>query len=181
MRTITLFSSIFFIFSIMAYSAETNFHSFKVKDINGKEKSLADYKGKVVLVVNVASKCGLTPQYEGLQKLYEKYNSKGFEIVAFPANNFGKQEPGSNFEIKKFCKDKYRVTFNLMSKIDIKGSNTHELYKYLIENTTKKDIEWNFVKFLIGPDGNIISRYKQNTKPSDKKLVSRIKKELSKL
>ncbi|MCM8542819.1 MAG: glutathione peroxidase [Lentisphaeraceae bacterium] len=181
MRSLSLFSLSFFLFSYMAFSAETNFHSFKVNTIDGKEKSLSDYKGKVVLVVNVASKCGLTPQYDGLQKLYEKYQSKGFEIVAFPANNFGKQEPGSNLEIKKFCKDKYRVTFNMMSKIDVKGSNTHDLYKYLIENTSKKDIEWNFVKFLIGPDGNIISRYKQNTKPSDKKLVDTIKKELSKL
>lgn len=181
MRTLTLFSSIFFLFSIVSFGAEKNFHSFTVKNIDGKDKSLADFKGKVVLVVNVASKCGLTPQYEGLQALYEKYKPRGLEIVAFPANNFGKQEPGSNFEIKKFCKDKYRVTFNMMAKIDVKGSQTHELYKYLIENTSNKDIEWNFVKFLIGPDGNVISRYKQSTKPDDKKMLATIKKELNKL
>ena len=181
MNKFSLFFVVTLFFSLMGQSEEKNFHSFSVKDIDGKDKSLADFKGKVVLVVNVASKCGLTPQYEGLQELYQKYKSKGFEIVAFPANNFGKQEPGSNFEIKKFCTEKYNVTFNMMAKIDVKGSKTHDLYKYLVEQTGKKDVEWNFVKFLIGPDGEIVSRYKQKTKPSDKKLLSAIEKELSKL
>lgn len=181
MHKLSLFVSIFLFFSLLGVSADKTFHSFTVKDIDGKDKSLADFKGKLVLVVNVASKCGLTPQYEGLQELYKKYKSKGFEIVAFPANNFGKQEPGSNAEIKTFCTEKYSVTFNMMAKIEVKGSKTHDLYKYLIDATTKKDIEWNFVKFLIGPDGNVISRYKQKTKPSDKKLVATIEKELSKL
>jgi len=181
MRQSVLFLLVSVLISLSGFSAEKNFHSFKVKDIGDKDKSLADYKGKVVLVLNVASKCGLTPQYEGLQKLYDKYKSRGFVIVAFPANNFGKQEPGTNLEIKKFCTDKYGVTFDMMAKIDVTGSKKHELYKYLTENTEGAEISWNFEKFLIGPDGNIIKRFKPKTKPDDKKLVSTIEKELSKL
>ncbi len=166
--------------SFLGFSEEKNFHSFTVKSIDDKDVSLADYKGKVVLVVNVASKCGLTPQYKGLQELYDKYKDKGFEIVAFPANNFGKQEPGTNLEIKNFCSEKYKVTFNMMSKIEVAGSEKHELYKYLTEKTDGVEISWNFEKFLIGPDGNIIERFKPKTKPDDKKLVETLEKALEK-
>jgi len=181
MRQLTLFTSLILFLSLTGFSADKTFHSFKVKDIDGKDKSLSDFKGKVVLVLNVASKCGLTKQYEGLQKLYLKFKAKGFEIVAFPANNFNKQEPGSNEEIKMFCTQKYNVTFNMMSKIDVKGAGIHELYKHLIAETKADEISWNFEKFLIGPDGKIISRYKPRTKPDDKKLVKAIENALSKL
>jgi glutathione peroxidase len=178
MRQLTFFTG-FFLLLTSCLSAEQNVHTFTVKDIDGKDKSLADFKGKVVLIVNVASKCGLTTQYEQLQKIHDKYSSKGFEIIGFPANNFGKQEPGTNKEIKAFCKAKYAVKFSMMSKIDVKGDNKHELYKFLTAGG--KDISWNFEKFLIGPDGKIISRFKPKTKPDSKEIVSKIEEELSKL
>lgn len=181
MRQIIFYFAAVFLLCMSGVAADKNFHSFTVKTIDDKDQPLSAYKGKVVLVLNVASKCGLTPQYKGLQELYEKYKKKGFEIVAFPANNFGKQEPGSNFEIKTFCTKKYGVTFNMMAKIEVKGSNKHELYKYLTENTKGGEISWNFEKFLIGPDGNIIERFKPRTKPEDKKLVDAITKALEKL
>ena len=114
-----------------------------------------------------------------MQKLYEKYKDRGFVIVAFPANNFGNQEPGTNKEIKKFCSKKYSVTFDMMAKIDVKGPNKHNLYKYLTSNSGGKEISWNFEKFLIGPDGKIIERFSPRTKPDDKKLVTLIKENLS--
>src|SRR5215208_8406995 len=131
---------------------------FKVKTIDGKEQKLSEYKGKVVLFVNVASKCGLTPQYKGLEALYEKYKDQGFVILGFPANNFGSQEPGTNEEIKQFCTSKYDVTFPMMSKISVKGDDKHELYKFLTEGAAGKDfagdVEWNFAKFLVDRNGN---------------------------
>jgi len=127
---------------------------FKMKSIAGKEVDLAEYKGKVVLMVNVASRCGYTPQYEGLEKLYEKYKDQGFVIIGFPANNFGGQEPGSNEQIKTFCTSKYNVTFPMMSKISVKGDDQHPLYKML--TSEKGEVKWNFNKFLIGKDGKII-------------------------
>src|SRR5436190_23111797 len=126
---------------------------YTVKDIDGKDYNLAQLKGKVVLLVNVASKCGYTPQYTGLEKLYEQKKDQGFVIVGFPANNFKSQEPGSNEEIKQFCTSKYHVTFSMMSKISVKGEDMHPLYKFLTEEPTagefKGDIGWNFTKFLI--------------------------------
>ena len=172
----------FLIMSLLSVtmSAET-FHRFKVKDIDGKDFDLASLKGKVVLVVNVASKCGLTPQYKDLQYLYEKYKSQGLEIVAFPANNFGKQEPGSDFEIKQFCTSKYNVTFKMMSKIDVRDQQA-EVYKYLTNDKNfGGKIKWNFEKFLIGADGKIIGRYSPKTKPKSKELLSEIEKSLAKL
>ena len=155
---------------------------FKVKDIDGKDVDLSKYEGKVVLMVNVASKCGLTPQYEQLQTLHEKYAEKGLAILGFPANNFGKQEPGTNKAIKRFCTSKYDVEFDMFAKVSVKGDDQCELYKFL---TSKDDndkfggeIKWNFTKFLIGRDGKVISRFEPRTKPDAKKVVSAIEKAL---
>jgi glutathione peroxidase len=154
-------------------------YTFTAKTIDGKDKALRDYYGKVLLIVNVASKCGYTPQYEGLEKLYEEYKNRGFEILAFPCNQFHNQEPGTPEEIKAFCSENYGVTFQLFEKIDVNGENAHELYKYLTNvNGETQPIEWNFTKFLIGKDGMIISRYSTKTEPE--KIASDIEKALAK-
>ena len=156
---------------------------FVVKDIDGKEQKLADYKGKVVLIVNVASKCGFTPQYAGLEELYKTYADKGFVILGFPANNFMHQEPGTDAEIKQFCTGKYDVTFPIMSKISVLGEDKAPVYKYLTEKSTAGDfagdITWNFNKFVIDRNGNIIARYPSQTKPQDPQLTGEIEKALS--
>jgi glutathione peroxidase len=158
--------------------------SYTLKDIKGNSVELSKYKGKVVLLVNVASQCGLTPQYKDLQALYEKYEKDGFVIIGIPANEFGKQEPGTNEEIEKFCTSKYSVTFPMMSKIVVKGEGIDPLYKYLTTKETKPqpagDITWNFEKFLVGKDGQVVARYAPRTKPSDPKLVEAIEEELKK-
>ena len=143
-------------------------YDFKVKTIEGKEISLNQYKDKVLLIVNVASYCGYTKQYKGLQELYAKYNDKGFEILGFPCNQFGEQEPGTNEEIKQFCSTNYSVTFPLFDKIEVNGDNAHPLYKYL--KTAKPgflnaNIKWNFTKFLIDKNGNVVDRYWTKTTP----------------
>ena len=168
-------------FLLLAFSLTSfagNVHDFKVKDIDGKDFNMSSLKGKVVLIVNVASKCGLTPQYKDLQYLYKKYKNKGFEVVGFPANNFGKQEPGSNDEIKEFCQTKYNVSFKMMSKIDVRD-NPDSLYKYLTSH--KKfggKIKWNFEKFLISPDGEVIARFSPKVKPKSKEIKESIEKYL---
>jgi glutathione peroxidase len=150
-----------------------------MKDIDGKPTLLQKYKGKVVLVVNVASKCGLTPQYEGLEALYKEYKSKGFEILGFPANNFGGQEPGNEAEIKQFCTGKYNVTFPMFSKISVGGDDIDPLYKWLINKSdSKQPIEWNFAKFLLDKSGNVIARFSPQTKPDAKTIKSAIEKAL---
>jgi glutathione peroxidase len=158
--------------------------NFTLKDIKGNPVELSKYKGKVVLLVNVASQCGLTPQYTGLQALYQKYEKDGFVIVGIPANEFGKQEPGTNEEIEKFCTSKYSVTFPMMSKIVVKGEGIDPLYKYLTKVDTKPappgDISWNFEKFLVGKDGQVKARFAPRTKPDDPKLVEAIETELKK-
>lgn len=162
-----------------AFAFGTNVLGHKVKDIDGKDVSLADYKGKVVLIVNTASKCGLTPQYEGLEAVYKKYKDKGFVILAFPANEFGKQEPGTNTEIKEFCKDNYSVSFPLFSKIVVKGEGIHPLYKQLTSaNGYEGDIGWNFAKFLLNRDGEIIARFEPREKPDGEKITAAIEKAL---
>jgi glutathione peroxidase len=152
--------------------------NFTVKNIDGQDVNLAQFKGKVVLVVNVASKCGNTPQYAGLEKMYADDKDKGFVILGFPANNFGAQEPGTNAEIKDFCTETYKVDFPMFSKIDVKGPNQAPLYKYLTSVDTKPqpkgDITWNFEKFLIGRDGKIIARFAPKTTPEDPKLVAAV-------
>ncbi|AFH50561.1 Glutathione peroxidase [Ignavibacterium album JCM 16511] len=159
-----------------------NVLSVKVKDIDGKEVNLSDYKDKVLLIVNVASFCGYTKQYAGLQDLYETYKDKGFEILAFPCNQFGNQEPGSNEEIKNFCSSKYNVTFRLFDKIDVNGNNKSPLYAILTDNpvTGKGDIKWNFEKFVVGKNGKIIARFPSSVEPTSEKIVSLIEKELKK-
>jgi glutathione peroxidase len=154
-------------------------YDFKLDSIEGKPVELAKYKGQVLLVVNVASKCGLTPQYEGLEASYRKYKDKGFSVLGFPANEFGGQEPGTNAEIKEFCTGKYNVTFPMFGKIVVKGEGIHPLYKWLLEQTDNKaDIEWNFAKFVVGKDGKVVARFHPRTKPDDPAIVAVIEKAL---
>jgi len=143
--------------------------------ITGQPDSLAAYKGKVVLIVNVASKCGFTPQYKGLEALYLAKKDKGLVILGFPANNFGSQEPGTDKEIQNFCSTTYDVTFPMMSKISVKGDDKHPLFTYLTEQSNMPgEIEWNFTKFLIDRDGKLVARYKSKTTPEDTELVAKI-------
>ena len=155
-------------------------HEFKVRTIDGKSRSLAEYKGKALLVVNTASKCGFTPQYKGLEALYEKYRERGFEVLAFPANNFMGQEPGSDAEIAQFCELNYKTTFPLFSKISVKGKDIAPLYSWLTtESGCDGDIGWNFTKFLVGPDGKVVARFDSRTAPLDDKLVSKLEETLA--
>jgi glutathione peroxidase len=155
---------------------------FTVKTIDGKEQSLSEYKGKVVMIVNVASKCGFTPQYKNLEAVYKKFADRGFVILGFPANDFNGQEPGSDEEIKQFCSSKYDVTFPLMSKITVLGDGKAPLYKFLTEKPTAGDfageIGWNFNKFLVDRNGNLIARYNSKTKPDDAQVTEEIEKAL---
>jgi glutathione peroxidase len=158
--------------------------NFKAKTIDGETVDLEDYEGNVVLVVNTASQCGLTPQYAGLQELYEKYKDKGFVVLGFPCNQFGSQEPGSEAEIKQFCSTKYNVTFPMFSKIDVNGEEAAPIYKYLTSQDAKPagkgQISWNFEKFLIDREGNLVNRFAPPTKPSDAELIQAIDSELAK-
>jgi len=155
--------------------------SGEMKKIDGSPVDLGSYKGKVVLVVNVASQCGYTRQYAGLQKLFETYKDKGLVVLGFPANDFGAQEPGSDGEIAKFCSSKYGVTFDMFSKITVKGPNKAALYKTLTESADPKgEVAWNFEKFLIGRDGAVIGRYKSGVAPDDATLVAAIEAALAK-
>jgi glutathione peroxidase len=163
-------------------SKVNNISNIAVKDMKGKEVSLSSYNGKVLLIVNVASNCGFTPQYKDLQELYEKYKDQGFEILGFPCNDFGGQEPGSNQEIKQFCSLNYGVTFKLLDKIKILGKEKNSLYKVLTNNdvTGKKEIGWNFVKFVIAKNGDIVDRFSSRVKPLDEKITTVIEQELAK-
>ena len=147
-----------------------SFHDFSVKTIDGKPQSLKDYKGHPVLVVNVASECGLTPQYAGLEKLFREYQAKGLVVLGLPCNQFGAQEPGSEAEIKEFCNLNYGVSFPLTSKIEVNGAGAHPLYAWLKGETGGADIQWNFEKFLIGKDGHMVKRYSPKTVPEDNGL-----------
>ena len=143
-----------------------------MKTIDGEDKPLSDFKGKALLVVNTASKCGFTPQYKPMQALYEKYKARGFEILAFPANNFMGQEPGSDKEIKEFCSLKFHTTFPVFSKINVKGKDIHPLYQYLTKDSGfGGDIAWNFNKFLINSEGKVVARYGSSTDPLSDKLT----------
>jgi glutathione peroxidase len=157
--------------------------AFKMKDIDGKEIDLAKFQGKVVMFVNVASKCGLTPQYKALQATYDKYKDKGLVIVGVPANEFGKQEPGTDTEIKEFCTSEYKVTFPMLSKVVVKGKGITPLYDYLTNKTDKKlqgEIKWNFTKFIVGRDGEVKARFEPRTAPTDKAVTSAIEAALKK-
>lgn len=145
-------------------------YNYSVKTTDSGEKALADYKGNVLLIVNTASGCGLTPQYEGLQKLYDTYKEDGFVVLGFPSNQFAGQEPGTDEEIKSFCSLNYQVSFPIFSKGDVKGENASPLFKYLVENVPAPyhtgDIEWNFVKFLVDGEGNVLKQYSARTEPA---------------
>lgn len=159
---------------MVLHAQARNFYSFKVKTIEGKTISLSKFKGKKVLVVNVASKCGLTPEYARLQELYLKYKEKGFIIVGFPANNFNQQEPGSNSEIREFCIREYQVTFPMMEKISVKGNNMHPLYGWLTQKQQNgrfdAPVKWNFQKFLIDEKGNLVGFMEPGKNPDYEKL-----------
>ena len=145
------------------------------KTISGNDSTLSAFKGKVVLLVNTASECGFTPQYEGLEKLYKEYKDKGLVVVGFPANNFGAQEPGTNEQIAKFCSTKYSVTFPMMAKVSVKGTDKHPLYQYLTEQSPiPGEIKWNFSKFLLDKDGKLVARYLSEITPQDSGLTSKI-------
>ena len=156
---------------------------FTVKTIDGQDKKLSDYQGKVVLLVNVASKCGLTPQYKALEAVHQKYKDQGLVVIGFPANNFNGQEPGTNEEIKQFCTTKYNVTFPMMSKISVKGDDKHPLYKFLTEGKAGEDfagdIEWNFAKFLVDRNGNVMARFGSRTTPDSPQVNEAIEKALA--
>ena len=158
--------------------------NFKMKSLTGKTVDLAKYKGKVVMIVNVASQCGLTPQYEGLEELHEKYADKGLAILGFPANEFGAQEPGSDEEISEFCEKNYGVKFDMFSKVVVKGEGQCPLYKFLTSKETEPqpagDISWNFEKFVIGRDGKVVARFAPKTKPESEEVVSVIEEQLAK-
>ena len=156
---------------------------YTVKTIDGQERNLADYKGKVVLMVNVASKCGLTPQYKALEAVHQKYKDRGLVVIGFPANNFGGQEPGTNEEIKQFCTSKYDVSFPMMSKISVKGDDKHPLYKFLTEGKAGEDfagdVEWNFAKFIVDRNGNVMARFGSKTTPDSQQVTEAIEKALA--
>jgi len=148
-------------------------HDFTMVTIDGDERPLSDYEGKVLLIVNTASKCGFTPQYESLETLYRKYEDRGFTVLAFPANNFGAQEPGTDEQIKEFCTTNYDVTFDLFSKISVKGDDMHPLYAYLTGlPEVGGEIKWNFTKFLVGGDGQVLARFNTRVDPLDEQVVT---------
>lgn len=154
-------------------------YDFTMKTIDGREQPLADYRGKTLLVVNVASRCGFTPQYKGLEALYRKYKDRGFAILGFPANNFMGQEPGTDPQIKEFCSLNYGVTFPMFSKISVKGADIHPLYKFLTESAEPPGpISWNFNKFLIDKEGRIVARWGSRTAPESKELVGKLEETL---
>jgi glutathione peroxidase len=170
------------LFDISSSNDSANISEITVKDINLKEVKLSNYNGKVLLIVNVASKCGFTSQYEGLQNIYEKYKDQGFEVLGFPSHDFGGQEPGTNEEIKNFCSLNYEVTFPMFDKVQVKGNEKAPLFDLLTNNfvTGKSPIKWNFEKFIINKEGNIVDRFRSMTKPDSKKITSLIEQELSK-
>ena len=152
-------------------------YDFKVQTIDGTSRSLADYRGKTVLVVNTASRCGFTPQYESLEALYQQYKERGFEVLAFPANDFLGQEPGTNAEIQKFCSSRYHTTFPLFAKISVKGKRMAPLYQWLTRDSEfPGDIGWNFTKFLVGRDGKVVARFASNTDPRSKDVIAELEK-----
>ena len=157
-------------------------HEFTLNSIDGKPAPLSAYRGKVVLIVNVASRCGFTPQYAGLEALYEKYKDRGFVILGFPANNFGGQEPGTNEEIKTFCSSKYNVTFPMYSKISVKGDDQAPLYRFLTDQqanpATGGEIQWNFTKFLVDKNGKVAARFEPKVTPESPEVAEAIEKAL---
>ncbi|MBZ0118688.1 MAG: glutathione peroxidase [Sandaracinaceae bacterium] len=160
----------------------TSLHDFTVRTLGGAEQSLREHEGKTLLIVNVASQCGLTPQYTNLQKLHDTYSARGFAVLGFPCNQFGKQEPGSEAEIKQFCETRYSVTFPMFAKVEVNGPGAHPLYQFLKSQPTTPEgpgeIAWNFGKFLVGPDGRVLARFAPPTDPLAKEIVLAIEKSL---
>jgi glutathione peroxidase len=158
-------------------------HDFSVKTIDGRDKSLADYKGRVVLVVNVASECGLTPQYRGLEELHETYGAKGLSVLGFPANEFGAQEPGTDGQIQAFCSTRYGVKFDMFSKVKVKGPGIAPLFAFLTGVDTNPafagDIKWNFNKFLVGKNGEVLARFEPQVEPTSPEVKQAIEKALA--
>ncbi|MFW6327655.1 MAG: glutathione peroxidase [Bacteroidota bacterium] len=181
MKKRTIIPILMLIFVAIASQAQNSFHDFKVKTLDGGEFNFESLKGKKVLVVNTASKCGLTPQYEQLQAIYEKYGGEDFEIIGFPANNFMNQEPGTAEEIKEFCRVNYGVTFPIMAKISVKGDEQHAIYQWLTQKSKNgvkdSEVQWNFQKYLINPDGSLAKVISPKTKPDDPEIIEWITKE----
>lgn len=154
-------------------------YDFPVKAANGQAKSMSEYKGKVLLIVNVASRCGYTPQYEGLEKLYQQYQAQGFQVIAFPCNDFGAQEPGTIEEIQQFCQTNYGVAFEVLDKASILGEQQHPLYRWLTASAQPDgDVKWNFEKFVISRDGSIVGRFPSKIAPDDPQLTDTIEQAL---
>jgi glutathione peroxidase len=179
----TLFAAALGLAAMSGSAMAASVYDFTLNSIEGKPVPLSEFKGKVVLLVNVASRCGYTPQYTGLEALYEKYKDRGFVIVGIPANNFGGQEPGTNEEIKTFCKSKYSVTFPMMAKVSVKGADQTPLYQFLTASDTDSkfagEIKWNFTKFLVSKDGKIVNRFESKTTPDDPHVIAAIEQELN--
>ena len=164
---------------VAAGASGSSVYDFTLPSIDGDATPLSNYKGKVVLLVNVASRCGFTPQYSALESLYEKYKDQGFVILGFPANNFGAQEPGTNAEIKTFCSTKYSVTFPMFGKVSVKGDDTTPLYKYLTTTANPSvagDIKWNFTKFLVNRNGEVVERFEPPVKPDSPEMMAAVEK-----
>jgi glutathione peroxidase len=179
MKSIALLVALMLLQTVAARAG--SIYDIAVKDINGKDTSLAAYKGKVLLIVNVASKCGYTPQYKALEATYEKYKDKGFATLGFPCNQFGGQEPGSNAEIMQFCTSKFGVTFPMFDKVEVNGANRHPLYVMLAgkDSPFPGDIKWNFNKFLIAKDGTIIKRFDSKVTPDSPEVITAIEAALA--
>jgi glutathione peroxidase len=173
------------LFASALSGAAKNVFEYTLNTIEGQPAPLSAYKGKMVMLVNVASRCGFTPQYTALESIYEKYRDRGFVIIGVPANNFGEQEPGTNQEIKTFCQSKYNVTFPMMSKVSVKGEDKAPLYQYLTDKAanpkTGGDIQWNFTKFLVGPDGQVIARFEPKVTPDSPEVTGAIEQALASL
>lgn len=184
MRKIILSLALLLTASVLSAADAKSIYDFTMKSIDGQPVSLKSYKGKVVLLVNVASKCGFTPQYAGLEKLYEKYKDRGFVIVGVPANNFAQQEPGTNEEIKTFCSRKYNVSFPMMSKVSVLGEDKTPLYSYLTDKSTDPkfggDIKWNFTKFLFDRKGNPVARFEPAVTPDSTEVQAAVESALGK-
>ena len=178
MVILTISTGTFMATSTAAENKPLSIYDFTMKNIDGKNVPLAQYKGKVLLIVNVASRCGYTPQYKGLEALYRKYKDGGFVILGFPANNFGSQEPGSDADIKAFCETTYAVTFDMFSKISVKGNDQHPLYRVLTSPgtnpTSSGDVKWNFQKYLVGRDGAVIGTFPSRAEPLSREVTSAV-------
>jgi glutathione peroxidase len=180
MKALILFAAVLCV-QIISVRAADSIYDIPLKDIDGKNTSLKPYKGNVLLIVNVASKCGFTPQYTALEAIYQKYKGQGLAVLGFPCNQFGGQEPGTDEEIKQFCTSKYSVTFPMFDKLEVNGANRHPLYKTLAGDgsPTAGDIKWNFTKFLVGRDGKIVKRFDSKVKPDSPEMIQTIEAALA--